>query len=109
MRYCQSIQLFQQVSAAVRFWMLKGSQLKFISCRTMVSSCEAAPFVAIDDIIKADSTLKKSSFIYIPNYFVPSNFDACIFLAKYALEQEKPFGFNVSAEDWIEKYATQCE
>ena len=75
----------------------------------MVASTDASALVPTSIVTDSMSILEQVKIVYAPNYFVPSNFEALMTIAKFSNENDKIFGFNVSSPQFIIDFKSQNE
>mmetsp|Transcript_78844 Transcript_78844/g.109235 ORF Transcript_78844/g.109235 Transcript_78844/m.109235 type:complete len:162 (-) Transcript_78844:321-806(-) len=65
--------------------------------RALCANIAAAAKYPMSHLENNMAFLEKAKFIYSTSFFITSNFDALIKIGKYCAENDKPFGYNLSA------------
>lgn len=65
--------------------------------RSLCANIAAAAKYPTKHLEDSMAFLEKASFIYSTSFFITSNFEALIKIGKYCAENNKPFGYNLSA------------
>lgn len=65
--------------------------------RALCANIAAAAKYPTSHLDNSMAFLEKAKFIYSTSFFITSNFEALIKIGKYCAENDKPFGYNLSA------------
>eukprot|EP00351_Strombidinopsis_sp_SopsisLIS2011_P002025 CAMPEP_0116876400 /NCGR_PEP_ID=MMETSP0463-20121206/8345_1 /TAXON_ID=181622 /ORGANISM="Strombidinopsis sp, Strain SopsisLIS2011" /LENGTH=250 /DNA_ID=CAMNT_0004522973 /DNA_START=369 /DNA_END=1121 /DNA_ORIENTATION=+ len=65
--------------------------------RSLCANIAAAAKYPTKHLEDSMAYLEKATFIYSTSFFITSNFEALIKIGKYCAENNKPFGYNLSA------------
>jgi adenosine kinase len=65
--------------------------------RSLCANLAACVKYPLNHITENRSVLERAKILYTTSFFITSNFEALLYVAKYAAENNKPLGYNLSA------------